>query len=161
MEKWKGLPDDSRIWIYQSDRMIIPDEIELINEMSQQFVDRWSSHGQNMSAAHVLLHSRFLVFIADEKQAQASGCSIDSSVHFVQSLEEEFDIDFFNRMRVLYKSGRGISHVDMPDIPDYIQAGKLIPDTIVFDTLITSKGELLTSFEKPLSATWLIRYITD
>jgi hypothetical protein len=48
-----------------------------------------------------ILFSQYLVISVDEKIVSASGCSIDSSVHFVKSLGSELKVDFFNRMNVL------------------------------------------------------------
>jgi hypothetical protein len=156
---WKELPDHARVWIYQTDRPLSTDESASMKELSQDFVDKWSSHGSKMKAAFSLQHERFLIFFADERQAQASGCSIDSSVHFVQSLEEQFDIDFFNRMRVVYRSENGLAHFDLPEVDQLLEKGTLNPETMVFDCLLTTKSEFSSSFEKSFSKTWLSRYL--
>ena len=55
-----------------------------------------------------VIFNRFLVVFVDEKIAQASGCSIDKSVHFVKQLEDEFHINFFDRTLIAYKEGNEI-----------------------------------------------------
>jgi hypothetical protein len=156
---WKELADDARVWIYQADQPLSAAECASIKELSQDFVDKWSSHGSQMKAAFSLLHERFLIFFADERQAQASGCSIDSSVHFVQSLEERFEINFFNRMRVVYRSEDGLAYFDLPDLDQLLEKGTLNSETLVFDCLVSTKSDFSNSFEKSFSKTWLSRYL--
>ena len=52
-----------------------------------------------------LLFSQYLIFSVDENIESASGCSIDSSVHFAKRMGSELGIDFFTRLEVLVIEG--------------------------------------------------------
>jgi hypothetical protein len=54
----------------------------------------------------------------DESIEPISGCSIDSSVHFLKTIESHLEVDFFNRLNVLILnegSPKLISYHDMVD----------------------------------------------
>jgi hypothetical protein len=40
----------------------------------------------------------------------ATGCSIDKSVQFIQSLEKKYDVDLLDKMNVTFKLGEHIAH---------------------------------------------------
>jgi len=46
------LPDDSRIWIFQSDRLLSEEEIESINPILNFFISDWTAHQQTKSLIH-------------------------------------------------------------------------------------------------------------
>src|SRR5437868_414127 len=92
------MPADARVWVYQSNRELTGTETKTIAEKTAAFADKWTAHNQALRAAFEIRYNRFLILMIDEKEAMASGCSIDSSVHFIQSLEKEFHINFFDRM---------------------------------------------------------------
>ncbi|RYY82726.1 MAG: hypothetical protein EOO15_22535, partial [Chitinophagaceae bacterium] len=95
------LPDnfapDSRVWIYQSNRrLMLSEALDLETEL-EAFCESWRSHGAKVQAYGNLLFGQFLLLMADERAAGVSGCSTDSSVHFVQEMGKRFNVDFFNR----------------------------------------------------------------
>src|SRR5450432_1406118 len=94
------LDDSSRIWIYVSDRKFAASEISELNNLLAIFCREWTSHGSQLAAEGEILHNQIIVLMADETKAGASGCSIDQSVHFIQSLEQKFSVHLFNRMLV-------------------------------------------------------------
>lgn len=154
------LASDSRIWIYGAERALTPDEATTIRTRLQEFVATWVSHRQELTAAADILHQRFLVIAVDESKAEASGCSIDGSVHFLQELGAELGIDFFNRMRFSYRDAKGSIHtVSREEFKSLYEQGKLENDTIVFDPLVKELGELRQIFERPLEDSWHSRMV--
>ena len=71
------LPLQSRVWVFQSNRIMSPSEQSSIDAAVKQFVQKWSTHGVQMLASNVLYHNCFVVIAADEQKKAASGCSID------------------------------------------------------------------------------------
>ena len=51
----------------------------------------------------------------NQEVQNATGCSIDASVHFIQQLEQEFQIDLLDKMNVTYKMGEHIAHKTLID----------------------------------------------
>ncbi|NCF31398.1 MAG: ABC transporter ATPase, partial [Bacteroidetes bacterium] len=39
------LPDQSRVWIYPSNRRFTPDELSSIREKAEAFLKQWTAHG--------------------------------------------------------------------------------------------------------------------
>ena len=78
------LPDHARIWIYPSNRPFTTDELLVINEKARAFLEQWTAHGADLQAGIDLPYDRFIVLGLNEAIQSASGCSIDSSVRFIQ-----------------------------------------------------------------------------
>jgi hypothetical protein len=99
------LPDSSRIWLYLANRKLVASEEQFLKEQLTVFLDSWSAHGKRLQCNATLLFSQYLIFSVDENIESASGCSIDSSVHFAKRMGSELGIDFFTRLEVLVVEG--------------------------------------------------------
>ena len=99
------LPDSSRIWLHLANRKLVASEEQFLKEELTLFLDSWSAHGKRLQCNATLLFSQYLIFSVDENIESASGCSIDSSVHFVKRMGSELGIDFFMRLEVLVIDG--------------------------------------------------------
>ena len=156
----ESLSSESRIWIYGAERALNRSETATVRNRAQEFVGQWISHQQQLSAGADVLHNRFLVLAVDETQAEASGCSIDGSVHFVQEVGAEIGVDFFNRMRFSYRDGAGKIHtVGREEFKLLYAQGQLTNESIVFDPLVKELGELRQIFERPLEDSWHSRMV--
>ena len=148
------LADRSRIWIYQADRLMSEHEVNEITRLGQNFILEWSAHGAALKSVCEVRYGYFLMLTVDDNQAMASGCSIDASMHFVKGLEKKFQIDFFNRTNVAYKSGGVIKLLKMSEFEDALQAGTLASNTIVFNNLVSTVGEFKSNWEVAVSHSW-------
>lgn len=99
------LPDSSRIWLHLANRKLVAAEEQFLKEQLTVFLDSWSAHGKRLQCNATLLFSQYLIFSVDENIESASGCSIDSSVHFAKRMGSELGIDFFTRLEVLVIEG--------------------------------------------------------
>ncbi|MEE8403790.1 MAG: ABC transporter ATPase [candidate division Zixibacteria bacterium] len=151
---YKELPGDTRVWIYQCDRKLSDHEIEAIKEQGDNFIDNWAAHGEKLEAAFEILHSQFLIIFADEEQAEAGGCSIDRSVHFIKNLEQEYSISLLNRTLIAYKVDEEIVTLPQEEFIGLVAQGTLSKNTIVFNNLVTTKQDLETKWEVPLKESW-------
>ena len=95
------LPGSSRIWLHLANRKLVASEEQFLKEELTVFLDSWSAHGKRLQCNATLLYSQYLIFSVDENIESASGCSIDSSVHFAKRMGSELGIDFFTRLEVL------------------------------------------------------------
>ena len=112
------LPDSSRIWLHLANRKLVASEEQFLKEQLTVFLDSWSAHGKRLQCNATLLFSQYLIFSVDENIESASGCSIDSSVHFAKRMGSELGIDFFTRLEVLVIEGndtRLLSYFDAVD----------------------------------------------
>ncbi|MCB0636628.1 MAG: hypothetical protein KDC54_08425 [Lewinella sp.] len=154
-----NLPADARVWVYQADQPFNPADREEIQAALQRFAREWVSHNRQLHADGALLHDRFVVLVVDETQADASGCSIDSSVAFLKSLGARYHRDLFDRMRFSYEQDGQVYTVSRDKFEHLYAEGLINDETIVFDPLVKTRGELETSFRKPLGESWHQRFV--
>lgn len=98
MEKFQQLSDTSKVWVYTASRELDANEIDFARKEIDLFTQNWAAHGSALTALGDVIENRFVVLAVDEAAANASGCSIDTSVQFMKALGNELNIDFFNRM---------------------------------------------------------------
>ena len=151
---YKELHDDSRVWVYQADRALTDREVEEIKAKGDIFVFQWAAHGKKLKAAVEISYNRFLVLFADETQEQASGCSIDSSVHFIQKLEKDYNLSFTNRLIITYKKDNEIQQISLANFESMLESGEADENTIVFNNLVQTKKEFDQKWEVPVKDSW-------
>ena len=105
MTAYEQLPPSTRVWVYQSNKPFADGQVPEIRKHVQEFATKWVSHNRQLHSFADVLHNRFIVLMVDESQAGASGCSIDASVHFLQALQQHYQVDLFDRMVFSYKAG--------------------------------------------------------
>jgi len=154
----KSLPETSKVWIYQSNRELLDDEVIKISEILKKFVEHWNHHGEGMKSSFVIKYNQFIVIINDESYANASGCSIDSSVQTLKKIEKEFNIELFDRMKTAFKIGDNVNIVSLSDFKKYVDEGKINSDTIVFNNMIDNLNDFNTKWEVPVKNSWQKRY---
>ena len=159
MNTYDSMPSDSRVWIYQSDRPFMGDEKNKINDQLSQFVHQWISHNQALKAYGSLFHNQFVVLMVDESQAGASGCSIDSSVHFIKSLEANFQVNFFDRMNFAFLQNDKVKTAQRAIFSDLYQKQEIDGNTLVFNNLVKNKSEFESSWIVPLKDSWHARMV--
>lgn len=153
------LPDTTRVWIYQSNQPIPEAEVPELKEKIRAFADSWVSHNRALRSFGDLWHNRFVILMVDESQAGASGCSIDSSVHFLKALQAQYGVDLFDRMIFSFKRGDEVVSLNRTDFAQWYQEGKITDETLVFDTLVNTKKDLEHNWLKPLAQSWHKRMV--
>lgn len=154
MNTLQAMPEQARVWIYQSDRVLEQAEVERINKYAQLFIDDWTSHGHKMNATINVLYNLFIVIALDEQSAPASGCGIDKSVGFIRQLEREFSISLLDRMNIAYWDNEKIVTCRMPQFTHLLKQGAVTADTIVFNNLINNIAELKHNWQQPVKQSW-------
>ena len=153
------LSPESRIWIYQSSREFTAAEAQQINQIATEFVNNWSAHGAALMAAAEVLHNRFLVIGVDEKQAAASGCSIDKSVTLVKKVELDFNTHLLDRMQIAYRSGTEIKTCKLPQISALLAKSEITENTIIFNNLVSTKKDWESNWEIQLKDSWILQRV--
>jgi hypothetical protein len=151
----ENYPPDSRIWIYQSDRKLLPAEAEAITLDLDQFCSQWKSHGAAVKALGRILMNRFIILIADEREASVSGCSTDSSVKAMQSLEEKYQLRLFDRMQIAFLTENDVITFALHEVAQAFTQGHIDWETPVFNNSITILKDLSESWTVPLKESWL------
>jgi hypothetical protein len=145
----------SRVWIYQSSRLFSISEALQIEEMLNEFVSTWHSHGVAVKGYANLFYGQFIILMADETASGVSGCSTDSSVRLMKSIEQKFNVQLFDRLLLaLLIEGKvqllPISQLDFAEQSQFISR-----DTIYFNNTVQTKKELEEKWLQPLKESWL------
>lgn len=150
-----SLPNHARVWVYTSNRVFTDTEGQEIETAGKEFVDSWKVHGSALEADFKILHNRFIVIAADEQVAGVSGCGIDSSVRFVTEAEKRYGVVLLDKLNLGYRDGSGeIKVLPMMDFQNKMDSGEITENTVVFNNLVESLGEMRASWETPLVESW-------
>lgn len=154
-----SMPAHARTWVYKAARDLSQAEQKLVRERGAAFTASWAAHGSQLDACVDVLHDRFVVVAVDEAQAEASGCSIDKSVGFIKQLEHDLNLMLTDRMVVVYEGADGITSCRLQQLPELLKDGSITTDTIMFDDLVATVGEINERFRVPLRNSWMQRFL--
>jgi len=149
--------ENSRVWVYQSDRELTDNEALQIKVLLDNFTTGWTAHNNQLKARAEIRYNRFIILIVDESQAGASGCSIDKSVHFMQQIEAQFGINLFDRFNLAYRQGSEVLSAPRAQFEELLKQGNINTDTIVFNNLVQNLTELENKWEVPFKNSWHIQ----
>lgn len=153
--------ENSRVWIYQSDKKLTDDIVNQIQQRLNSFTAEWTAHNNQLKAKAEIRYNRFFILVVDETQAGASGCSIDKSVNFMKRLEQEFNISLFDRFNLAYRDADEVLSLPRHDFEELLKQGRINTSTIVFNNLVQNLTELETKWEVPFKDSWHIQLFRD
>jgi hypothetical protein len=155
LETFQVFAPNSRTWVYQASRNLTDAEASELKQLASGFAADWKSHGSPLKAAADVLYNRFLVMMVDEDAGSASGCSIDSSVQQIRSIQNKLNINLLDRMDLAFLNSEAtLETVHANKISDAHEHGALNDETTVFNNMVTSKSELETNWRIPLVKSW-------
>ncbi len=155
---FEDLPEESKVWIYQSNRKFSDDEILEIESDLKSFVEGWNAHGTSLEASFETRYSRFIILAVNQEVQSASGCSIDSSVGFIQQLEKKYSVELLDKMNVTFKNGEHIAHKPLNEFKKMAKEKAVSGNTIVFNNLVNTLGEYVEYWEVPANESWHSRF---
>lgn len=151
--------DTSRVWIYQCSRLFFLSEALQIENILEQFVTGWKSHGAEVKGYANLFFGQFIVLMADESIAGVSGCSTDSSVHVIKQIEEQFKVTLFDRQILAFIIKDKVQLLPLSQL-SYAAENKFIDaNTIYFNNTVTTKKELMEAWLITVKDSWLAKRI--
>ncbi len=155
------LPEDfnasSKVWVYQSSRLFGLGEALEIEEMMEDFVASWNSHGAKVKGYANMFFGQFIVLMADETQAGVSGCSTDSSVRLIKQIEATFKVDMFNRQNLAFFTKDKVQLLPLSQIKYSIDNDFINADTLYFNNIVLTKSELENNWIIPVKDSWLAK----
>ena len=146
---------NSRVWVYQSSRLLSLTEALDMEVLLNQFAAEWRSHGAEVEGYATLFFGQFVILMADETRAGVSGCSTDSSVRFIKDLEQKFHTDFFNRTNLAFLIKDKIQVLPLNQVQYAFDNGFITGDTLYFNNLVQSKKDLEDNWIIPVKHSWL------
>ncbi|MEJ7823439.1 MAG: hypothetical protein WKF85_14035, partial [Chitinophagaceae bacterium] len=142
--------DNSRVWIYQCNRLFTLNEALQIEELLEDFTKTWLSHGAKVKGYANLFFGQFIVLMADETATGVSGCSTDSSVRLIKNIEQEYNVNLFDRQTLAFVIKEMIQLLPMGQLDNAIAEEFINADTLYFNNTVQTKNELLNRWIIPV-----------
>lgn len=159
---FETLPDDSRIWVFGSDRPITGDSEHSLLAETDRFLQAWAAHGSPLTCSRDWKESRFLTIAADQSTAGASGCSIDGLFRTLSALGSRIGANLVGSGRIFYRDSSGaITEASRDEFVELGASGAVSAITPVFDTTLQTLGDWRRGFEKPLAESWHARLLPE
>lgn len=155
MHDYESLSPDSRVWVYQANRELNDTEVPVIKKEVSRFVTEWVAHQKALKGWGDVLYNRFIVLMVDETDHMASGCSIDSSVHFLKELEHKYKLNLFDRLMVAFEQGESIKVAHKDSLGEMLADNSITEDTTVFNNLLDTKADFEQYWKIPLRDSWV------
>ncbi len=153
--EFNTMPDSSKIWIYQGSEFMSEKQVNEILDSSKKFIESWTAHQANLKASVTILENLFIVIAVDESFNQASGCSIDTKVHFIKKLESETGINFFDRLRIAFIDKDIIRIEPVNKLTSLLASNQISQDTVVFDNLVDTLGSFKNRWKTSVRNSWV------
>ena len=150
----------SRVWIYQASRLFSIGEALEIEDMLNEFVDTWQTHGAKVKGYANLFFGQFIILMADETAAGVSGCSTDSSVRLIKAVEEKFKVDMFDRQNLAFVLKDKVELLPLSQVKYAVENNFINADTPYFNNLVQTKDELVHKWIIPVKDSWLSRRLS-
>jgi hypothetical protein len=147
--------DDSRVWIFQSNRAFNEQEELEINEQLTNFYVQWQTHGKPVKGWAKLLYKQFIVVMADEKLHGVSGCSTDGMMRIIKSFEQQYQVNLFDRLTITFLINGKAEPLPIQQVKYALSTGFIETDTPLFNNTVESKKRLETEWLIPLNKSWL------
>lgn len=149
--------DSSRVWIYQSSRLFLISEALEMEDMLNTFATSWKSHGTTVKGWAGLLFGQFIVIMADETATGVSGCSTDSSVRLIKSIEEKYKVQLFDRQTLAFVVKEKIQLLPLNQLDYAVENNFINSNTLYFNNTVLFKRELLEKWIIPVQDSWLAK----
>lgn len=152
-----GFSDDSRVWIYQCNRLFSLSEALQLEPMLQDFVAGWNSHGDPVKGYANLFFGQFIILMADETATGVSGCSTDTSVRLIKSIEQQFNVQLFDRQSLAFIIKDKIQLLPLSQLAYAVENNFINGDTLYFNNTVLTKKEWVDHWLIPVKESWLAK----
>ena len=154
----QSMHPESRMWFYGLEKPLTAPQAQGLKTLMDDFVGQWEAHGTQLAAAYRLIGNQCLIIAVDERLQQATGCSIDKSVHLLMEFGQQTGVDFFNRILVFTADNSGIQAYSPVALKSAIAQGRITAQTPVMHTLAATLAESGHGMI-PLGESWAKRYL--
>ena len=151
---------ESRVWIYQSSRLFTLSEALAVEELLNDFTDKWLSHGTPVKGAAYLFFGQFIILMAEEKATDLTCCSTDSSVRFIKDIEQRFGVNMFDRTTLAFVVKDKVQLLPLSQLQYAFDNRFIDSHTLYFNNLVQTKTELENNWLVPIKDSWLSKRIT-
>ena len=146
--KFSKLNDKSRIWIFGSDKKLTDSQIKYINSSITCHIQDLSSHKNPLLGSFCILEKYFIIIAIDESINVASGCSVDTIIRLIQSIQNHLSMSLLNRQNIFCRINSQIVCVPLSKIKEIANS-----DTLFYDLTIKNKGQI-KDILRPIREGW-------
>jgi hypothetical protein len=159
---FRKMADHSRIWVYQADRKLNKVELTFVNDVLEKFCEQWNSHGSLMPSSFDIRFDQVIILAVDESSLGASGCSIDSSVRTLKTIEQELGINLLDQGKVgILNAERTLQVSQALGIKSKVTEGIIQADTIVLNPVVQRKSDLENNWLISAKDSWLNKFFMN
>ena len=97
--------------------------------------------------------------MADETATGVSGCSTDSSVHLIKSIEEKYKVQMFDRQNLAFIVKDKIEVIPLSQLEYAVENNFINADTLYFNNTVLSKKEMVEKWIIPVKDSWLAKRV--
>jgi hypothetical protein len=152
---FSSLPDDARVWVFGSAEELGPESESLLLSALDDYLSAWCAHGSPLTVGREWRDARFLAIGVDQRDENASGCSLDALFRLLHGLEPRLGTSLLGNSRVYLRTRDGsIQVTDRAGFAALAQSGATGPDSYVFDLSIQTAGEWRNRFETTAGRAW-------
>ncbi|PQJ79888.1 ABC transporter ATPase [Polaribacter porphyrae] len=156
---YSSISDEAKVWVYPSSRKFYTTEIEELEQSIKEFVENWKNDDENFKASYQLLYNRFIVLVADDSTSALINSDIDTSVSFILTLQEKYNIALLDKMNVCFKQGEYVQYKELKDFKKLLKSKAVTGKTIIFDNLISNNYDFKNFWETPIEESWYNRFL--
>ena len=151
---------DSRVWVYQSNRIFSVAEALQAEDLLNEFTQNWKSHGTPVKGFASLFFGQFILLMADESASGVSGCSTDNSVRLIKQIEQLFNVNLFDRLLLAFIIKDKIQLLPLSQLNYAWENNFITEETIFFNNTVQTKEELENNWLIPVSKSWLAKKLS-
>ena len=126
-----------------------------IEDMLNNFVSGWNSHGIPVKGYANLFFGQFIVLIADETATGVSGCSTDGSVRLIKDMERMFRVSLFDRLILAFWVNEKIQMIPFAQLSYALENKFINASTVYFNNTVLNLGQLKNNWQIPIKNSWL------
>jgi hypothetical protein len=163
IQEFSKLPDESRLFLYRASQKLNNEQEIILQKELSLFLDSWQAHQKDLYASFKIDFQRLVLVGVDQNKEMASGCSIDSLVHFFKNLENKIGISFFDTSFFVSPSdnlSQIITYKNTQTLKEDIENKKISVDDFIYNfgvqTLKDWKEKGKITFEKHLFAKYFL-----
>lgn len=152
---FSSLPDDARVWVFGSADELSSESTVMLLADVDEYLAGWRAHGSPLTVGRDWRDARFLAIGVDQRDENASGCSLDALFRVLQGLEPRIGSSLLGNARVYFRARGGeVQVTDRAGFASMAQSGSIDAGSAVFDLSIQTAGEWRHRFETAASNAW-------
>jgi hypothetical protein len=152
---FSAMPNDARVWVFGSADELSAERESVLLSTVDDYLEDWRAHGSPLTVARDWRDGRFLAIAVDQRDENASGCSLDALFRVLRDLETALGTSLLGNSRVYFRTRNGAIEVtDRAGFAEQAQAGSIEGGSHVFDLSVQTAGAWRDRFEVDAVESW-------